>query len=185
MRTKELLKFCLEKGLLLDKDLLNLFGELTDVETSKEIIEKIGKQTKQRVITKKIFSENREQVNQIFLGLPKENQNLVESLKIKLGLSIEISKEVSLPVKAEQEEQIIEDIKILSSPIIKAGKKIEVKDFVTHLRNRFSEMKKILQESTQLSNLVSIDKLYGNKQGISLIGIVLSKRLTKNGNLLF
>ena len=95
MNSKEILKFCLEKGLLLDKEVLSLFSEADDLDSVKLIIEKIKSSTQQRIITKNIFNENREQVSQFFLNLPKENQKKFERLKIKLGWSIEISKEVS------------------------------------------------------------------------------------------
>ena len=57
METKEILKFCLEKGFLLDKDILALFSESNDVETSKRLIEDIGQQTQKKIITKKIWLE--------------------------------------------------------------------------------------------------------------------------------
>jgi len=46
-------------------------------------------------------------------------------------------------------------------------------------------MKSILQNRPELSNLVSINKISGDKQGTSLIGIVSSKRITKNKNIIF
>ena len=55
MDPKQLLKFCLEKGLLVDKEVLNLFNETKDIESVKLIIEKIRNHTKQNVITKNIF----------------------------------------------------------------------------------------------------------------------------------
>src|SRR3989344_24340 len=187
METKEILKFCLEKGFLLDKDILALFSESNDVETSKRLIEDIGQQTQKKIITKKIFYENKDQLSRILLDLPKDNHKLIESLKIQLGLSIEISKEVAIPIQQETQKDVqqFENVKIVSAVPNYLGRKIEVKDFVNYFRNRFTEMKKILQERNQLSNLVSIDKIYGNRQGISLIGIVLNKRVTKNGNILF
>ena len=40
-QTKEILGFCLEKGLLIDKEILNLFSGTVDTESAKLIIEKI------------------------------------------------------------------------------------------------------------------------------------------------
>ncbi len=94
--TKEILKFCMEKGLLLDLEVLELLGETGDVESVKFIIEKIKNHTQKRIITKKLFSENKDIVNRFFSYLPEENQKRLEKLKIQLGINITISKEVSI-----------------------------------------------------------------------------------------
>ena len=195
MEAQKILKFCLEKGILLDSEVLGLFSEVNDLESVKLVIEKIKNHTHQRIITKNIFGENKDQVNQLFLTLPKKNQKKFEKLKIKLGLSIEISREQEFKsskidqdnlliksIKVNQEE--INDVKILSiDPPL--SRKLVVVDFVKHFRNRFSEMRNILQNHAELENLVSINKISGNRQGISIIGMISDKKITKNKNLLF
>ncbi|MFH1608076.1 MAG: metallophosphoesterase [archaeon] len=185
MNSQEILRFCLEKGLLLDKEVLGMFSETDDFESVKLILEKIKDRTQTKIITKNIFSQNREHVSQFFSSLPKENQKRLEGLKIKLGMSIEILKEVS---GVEKGFVVSSDnfggVKVVSSDSI-PRKKLEVKDFVTYFRNRFSEMKNMLQEHSELNNLVSINKISGSRQGISVIGIVSDKRVTKNKNILF
>ena len=94
MDPKEILKFFIEQGLLVDKELLKLFSDEKDLETVKLIVEKLKNHTHQKIITKEVFEKNKEQVGVLLSSLPKENQEKLESLKIKLGLSIEISKEV-------------------------------------------------------------------------------------------
>ena len=64
------------------------------------------------------------------------------------------------------------------------GKKLEVKDFVYHFRNRYEDLKDILNEKEELENLVSINKLSNEKQKFSVIGMVYSKKITKNKNIL-
>ncbi|GAJ10830.1 unnamed protein product, partial [marine sediment metagenome] len=76
------------------------------------------------------------------------------------------------------------NVKVLSMNSY-VGKKLGVQNFVNYYRNRFSETRNFLQESPQLNNLISIGKIYGGGQGISIIGIVSNKRVTKNKNLLF
>jgi len=203
METKDILKFCLDNGLLLDKEILNLFNEIDDFESVKLIIKKIKNHTQQKIITKNVFDENKERVNQIFLNLPQENQKKLEKLKIKLGLSIEISRrteESSLPLSQFQKQEIsikpvefIQDnirfdeeqtnVKVISTPYV-FTKKPEVKDFTDYFRNRFFEMKNILQDNAQLDNLISINKISGDRKKVSLIGIVSKKRATKNKNIL-
>ncbi|MFH1503253.1 MAG: metallophosphoesterase [Candidatus Diapherotrites archaeon] len=187
MDTKKILKFCLEKGLLLDRDALNLFSETSDTESVKLIIEKIRTSTKQNIITKNIFYENKGEINKFFSDLPKEKQEGLESLKINLGLSIEISREKS--IASEEKKGIygqkeINGVKVIYSPP-SAGHKIGVQDFVKHFRSRFIEIKEILQNHPELNNLISINKIFGNRQGISILGMVSDKRVTKNKNILF
>jgi DNA polymerase II small subunit len=188
MNIQEILKFCLERGFLLDKEVLSMFSETNDEESVKLIIERIRDSTNQKIITKSLFNQNKDKVFQILSTLPRENQQQLEGLKIKLGLSIEISREVSKPEKENKQEEgfnsNLGDVKILSSPLIRT-KKLEVADFTKHFRNRVSEMKKILQENSSLKNLVSINKLSGNRQNLSIIGIISSRTITKNKNLIF
>ncbi|MDP2628727.1 MAG: metallophosphoesterase [Nanoarchaeota archaeon] len=186
MDSKELLQFCLEKGILLDGEVLNLLSDATDSKTAKLIIEKIKESTHERFITKSIFERNKEKVSEFFLELPTESQKRLEKLKIKLGLSIEISQEVQKETINEvilKKEEETNPVKIFSTASF-STKKLEVGDFVTYFRNRFSEMRDILQNRSQLDNLVSINKISGNNQKISLIGLVSDKKFTKNRNIL-
>ena len=180
---KEILNFCVKKGLLLDEDTLNLFNETEDIESVKLILEKIKNKTHQRIITKNIFNQNKNQINELFLNIPKENKKSFEKLKIKLGLSIEISKEVSVE-KHSNDNLEKESIVKIESHNFEAGKKLTVKDFVASFKKRFIEMKDLLQSNPSLNNLTSINKISGNRQGISIIGIISSKRITKNKNLM-
>ncbi len=184
---KEILKFCLEKGFLVDNDLLDLFSETSDIESIKLIIEKAKTYTPHNVLTKNFFEKNKKEFGKLFSGLPKKNQKGLERLRIKLGLSIEISKENFSPddkdkIKTEN-STFNSNVKVLTTTI-QQNKKIEVKDFVSHFKGRFNQMKNILQERSELTNLVSIDKISGNRQGISIIGIIYSRNVTKNKNII-
>ena len=188
MNVKEILKFCVDRGLLLDEEVFKLFSETTDTESVKLIIEKLRSHTQRRIITKDIFEENKQRVSEFFLTLPRENQKKLEKLKIKLGLHIEISKEISSkPMESIQipKESLVEgpSIKIISkSPSFK--KKVEVGDIVKNFRDRFCEMKYILQQHSELNDVISINKLSMSRKGASIIGIVSDKRITKNKNIL-
>ena len=188
MDPKEILKFCIEKGLLIEPEALNILSETCDSESVKFILEKIRDSTQKRIITKNLFKQNKEKVVQFFSTLPKENQKQLEKLKINLGLQIEISKELSSEIspvgEAGSKEEEHSDVKILS-PIQVSRKKIEVEDFVKNLKNRFCELKSMLQEHCELDNLVSINKLSKNSPRVSIIGMISDKRVTKNKNILF
>ena len=181
---KKILQFCLENGFLLDEEVLKLLSETGDLESAKLILESVKNTTHKKIITREIF-QDKEKASNVFFALPEQQQKKLEKLKIRLGLTVEISKEIvsemsenpKLSLKADSKVRILS----LPTPI---GKKIEVTDFVNYFRNRFNIMRDFLQESPQLTNLISIGKIYGNRQGISLIGMVLSKRVTKNKNLL-
>jgi DNA polymerase II small subunit len=194
MDPKQILKFCLEKGLLVDKEVLNLFNETKDIDSVKLIIEKIRDHTKQNIITKKIFYENKEKMNEFFYELPQENQKELENLKIKLGLSIEISREKSsFGNKVIEDFEINEEdignadggeVKVLSSVLI-SNNKLEVGDFVNYFKGRFIEMRGFLQNRAELEILISINKIFGNHQKISIIGMIAGKAITKNKNIIF
>jgi len=184
MDSKEILRFCLEKGLLLDEEILNLFSEASDVESAKLVIEKIRSHTRQRIITKNIIIENREQLSEFLSKLPAENQKSLEKFKIKLGLSIEISAEKEIVKKVVQEKDYSGNVKVVSMDS-SFSKKLEVKDFVHFFRNKFLQFKEVLQDFSSLNNLVSIDKISGSRQGVSVIGMVTNKRVSKNKNILF
>jgi len=184
---KEILKFGMERGFLLDKDVLKLLGEVGDIESVKLILENIKKYSETKIITREILVHNAGRVSNLLLSLPETARQKFEKLKIKLGLEIEISKEiVGTPAEIGpiRKADNLNPVKILSVPPSHA-KKIVVSDFVDYFRGRFSKMKSILQENPNLPNLISIDKIYGNRQGISIIGMISSKRMTKNKNLLF
>ena len=192
MDSQEILNFCLEKGFLLDKEILSLLSETNDKESLKLILEKIKGCTHQKVITKNILYENQENVRKVFSDLPFEKQKILEKLKIKLGLSIEISKEseiISDVLKQEsinilgKEETFLKKTSNISKKNF-SSKKLEVNDFVKYFRNRFSKMKEILQEHSELNNLISINKLSSDSKGVSIIGLVLNKGKTKNKNII-
>ena len=46
-------------------------------------------------------------------------------------------------------------------------------------------MKRILQNHSDLDNLISINKISGSRQGISILGMISDKSITKNKNIVF
>ncbi|MEM3091186.1 MAG: hypothetical protein QXU39_00820, partial [Candidatus Pacearchaeota archaeon] len=105
MDTKEILKFCIEQGILLEPEVLNLLSESSDPDLVRFVLEKIKNFTHNRIITKTFFEQNKEKIVHFFSTLPKENQQNLEKLKIKLGLEIEISKQI---LKSPSEEIVFE-----------------------------------------------------------------------------
>ncbi len=184
---KKILDFCLKKGFLVDEEMLKLLHDTGDLESVKKILENIKNSTEKKIITRKLFEANAEQVDQFLLTLPEKARANFEKLKIKLGLSIEISKEFGSKKISEEPIELDKSknsVKIIAmAPTV--TKKIEVQDFINYFRARYSELRNILQENPILSNPISISKIFGDRRGISVIGMVSDKRITKNKNFLF
>lgn len=181
MDPKEILNFCLARGILLDKEVLALLSEATDLESARLMIEKIRERTHQKIITRNVFVES---IKQFSPTLSDGGQKGLEKLKIKLGLELEISKEYSKQSNEDiPETRQDRGVKVTSFPTA-SNKKVDVEDFVNYYRSRFFKMKSILQAHPVLKNLVSINKISGDRQGFSIICIISDKRVTKNGNIL-
>lgn len=75
-----------------------------------------------------------------------------------------------------------EGVKVLSAPKFKSGK-VEVGDFVRHFRARYEALREILVEKN-FDNLSSIRRIGVNSGVYTIIAAVVSKRITKNKNLL-
>ena len=182
--TKSILKIFLEKGFLLDKEMLDFLSELKDEEIANEIINKIAIISKQKLITKNLVNQNIEKLRPIFFDLDNEKKKLIERFFVNVSISVEVHKEtIYEPVVENKKEIGNPPVKVISSPIV-SSKKLEVKDFVRHFRNRFVFLRSLLQQKTDLENLTSIDKIGGNHRNFSIIGIVTSKSVTKNKNII-
>jgi DNA polymerase II small subunit len=182
MDTKEIITFCMKKGLLVDKEVLSFFSEGGDLEFTKNMIEKFSNQTNQKVITKDFLKKNKDKVCDFILNLPEGKRKNLEKLKINLGLSIEISRisEDFSDSKPEDEES---SIKVISMDCSQ-GKKLNVQNFVSYFKHRFLKVKELLQARAEIQNPLSIGKLSHTRQNCSLIGMVLNKSVTKNNNIL-
>jgi len=183
---ENILKLFIEKGFLLDKDILDFLSELKDEDVANEILNKIALISHEKLITKTLVDNNLEKIKPVLVDLDSEKKKIVEKFFVNISVSVEVKKEIELGGVNENnsfEEEIKSPVKVLSSPIF-APKKLEVKDFVKNFRNRYNFLKEVLQQRTELEGLISIDKIMGNNRNFSIIGIVTDKRVTKNKNLL-
>ncbi len=180
----------MKKGFLLDKEMLKFFSQLENKEIADKIIEKVKNISEEKIITKSLISNNLENMKEVFSSLGEDKKKIVERFFINFSFNIEIKKEryeeeTEKPEKnlEGQEQEAANNLKLVF-PHLVSPKKIEVEDFVRNFRNRYTEIKEILQERKELQNLTSLDRIQGNKQNISVIVIVSSKRITKNKNIL-
>ena len=185
-----ILKLFLEKGFLLDKEMLDFLNELDDNEVANEILDKIAVVSQRKIITKGLVVDNIEKIKPILYELDDGKKKLVDKYFVNVSISVEVKKERIIKTEKNIKKNSKEDldfvepgiVKVLSSPVI-ASKKLEVRNFVKHFRSRYRGMKRLLMERPELDNLISIDKITGNN-GISIIGLVTSKQITKNKNLI-
>jgi len=176
-QNQDILKVFVRKGFLLDKETLEFFSKLDNINVSEDVLNKIFMLSKGRVISKAIMANYFLDIEPIFLSLDESKKKIIKDF----FNDVNIVRQEKKPIEKKEIKKEF-DVKILSSNII-PYRKIEVKDFVKHFKNRYNFLKDILKERRELVNLVSIDKI-GNNRDISVIGMVISKRITKNKNLL-
>ncbi len=79
-----------------------------------------------------------------------------------------------------------ESVKILYSYEDNNTKKKQVSDFVKYFNKRYSAIEQILKKRQELTGVVSISRVLGrtDRESVSIIGIVLEKRYSKNGHIM-
>ncbi len=174
---EEILKTIKERGLLLEKEIFDLINGINDVEVAKSLLENLERASGQKIITKAVLNKNVEFVRSAV------NKSEIENVFIKLGLSLEIRKESIVQEKKAEIMGANLGYKVFYADT-RADKKLEVADFVGNFRARYQQLQRILMQRPELANLVSIGKISGGRQNLSIIGIVSEKRVTKNKNLI-
>jgi len=96
--------------------------------------------------------------------------------------SLELKKTEKKKEETESEKTQFKDLRVLDSFCIE-NRKVSVEDFVKYFRDRFNTIKNFLIEHN-LRNLTSINKISGQRQNVTVLGLVYYRRYTKNKNLL-
>jgi DNA polymerase II small subunit len=188
---EKILDLVREKGLLVEKSIFDILNGLDDVVLAKNFLESLEKASGNKIINSTVLSKNFEYVKEVVNELPGKKKEGVEKIFVKMGLKFEVRKESVVKIgiektkgeKEKQENRHRMDYKVFYSDAGK-GKKIEVKDFVGHFKARYQQLQSILMERQGFDDLISINKISGARQGVTIIGIVTEKRVTKNGNLI-
>ena len=96
-------------------------------------------------------------------------------------LSLMISKKTN-----ELQQAFTSSVKLVKN-YIKPDKKIELQDFVEYFRTRYKVLREILEKRQELHEVISISKVLNkkDKDNATIIGIVMNKEVTKNGNFIF
>lgn len=177
---EEILSIIKERGLLLEKAVVDLLDCFNDGGLAKELLLNLERISGQKMITMSLLSNNVEFVNSVVKKLPGEEKNVIENTFVRLGLSLEIRKEREI-VENEVKKNL--SYRIFYSEA--NNEKLEVSDFSGNFRARYQALQKILTERQELqNNLVSINKISSDRGSIGIIGMVSEKRITKNKNLI-
>ncbi len=173
---ESVVKYFAKKGYLIDRDVSEFFIKLKNNALAEKILNHLFMLTKQRVISNSLLNNYSNELKPLLSQESTEKNLAIDSFLLN---SKPREKKDEKPI---QLARITPKVKVLSSNII-PYRRIEVKDFVTHFKNRYNFFKDILRERKELTNLVSINKI-GNNRSFSVIGIVSAKRITKNKNMI-
>ncbi len=181
---EEILGLIRERGLLLEKKIIDLLEDFPDAGFARDFLVEIEKVSGEKIITLGLLNRNVEFVNSVVKKFEGEKKSMIENTFVRLGISLEIRKNSEIVEKIEDPETGEQKYKIFYVDT-KPEKKIEVKDFTNNFKARYTSLQRILMTRPELqSNLISINKISGDRQSLSIIGIVSEKRITKNKNMI-
>jgi DNA polymerase II small subunit len=183
-KEQEVTSYFIKKGFLLDNDLIQLFSHIGNRDLCEELLNRVSAMSQTRIINKALIAVHFNDIKPLFVELEKENVEAAKHFFYKLPMEVVESKEKK-QVKEDQDK--VKKIKGPNYRILYSKnppyRKIEVRDFINHFKNRYNFMKGLLSNRQELNNLISINKM-GNNRDFSFIGLVYSKRITKNKNML-
>ena len=120
---QEMLQFCNQKGILLDKSIIKLLEEIEDVNISKNLLERIVFQYKQKIITKSFFINNQRRIIEILSNYKGDDREVIENFFINLGINLKIIKGEIIedsPIVEFQESNVIIN-KVYQNKILPLG----------------------------------------------------------------
>ena len=179
---KKVIKALLERNILLSPDMikedmnLNELLFLMEGKADENIITILSKEFKNILQTNKKESVNWKELEKSKVMFEKHNESriynkFIDSLKL-------------VEQKEEKGEQ--KGVKIITS-YHEEPKQRDVQDFVALFNNRYKLIERLMKSRPELENLTSISRIKKKreKEKSSIIGMILDKQTTKNGNLLF
>ncbi len=194
---EKIIKEFMEKGYLIDQNLIKLISNPVIDDIIKDFTKIIISFNPSRIISEEFFLKN---LNLIIKEFEVKSQVVVEKEKFFKAINYlkQFSTQIvpSIEIKKEKEEKdrlgkgkeeeirknLFRDVRILESFCIE-NRKITVGDFVKYFKDRLNTTKNFLLEHN-LQNLTSINKISNQRQYVTVIGLVYSKHITKNKNLL-
>lgn len=169
-----------EKKLLLEKEVFDMLGKFHSPELATLFLTQFERYSGQKMITLALLREHATYFTTFLTQLPPDQRAFVEVAFTQAGFSSSHILEQPVSVRPVNPVPSYR----LSYASTKTDKKLEVGDFVSHFRNRYQQLQRILMQRPDLTNLITFNKLGSERQQVSVIGIVSSKRVSKNGNLI-
>lgn len=181
---KEIVRSFLNEGILLSSDMVDELKE-ADLENLHKNISK-DKSSGLLVLNKEL--------NESLFKIENKDVNWVELDKAKTlyekGKNKESYKKFMEYLLMQEVEQTTEDKEKNKVNIIfsyeEEPRKRDIQDFVQYFNNRYKSIEKILKNRSEMTNVLSINRIKSKKDRdhISLIGLVTEKRTTKNKNII-
>jgi len=182
-KKKEIVSFFLEKGLLVTEDLL---GALEDKESIEKIYSLISEEKSADILVlnndiKKILCKGNAKG---IIGKELEKTAVLAQKHNKTEAYSNAMEVIESSGRKESCEKN-EDIKIIKS-YNGEDKKREIQDFVSYFNARYKAVEKILRQRAEMQGVLSIGRVVAkrDKETVAIIGIVSSKDVTKNNNLI-
>ena len=193
------ISFFLKRGYLLNPDILKVIDE----NLFETLSEQIDYEDKPVVLTKDIkrlledkkfkFNANWNDFEKARVDYEKgaDNEVYLTFLEVSSHKLIREKSNENSKEEGEIATQEISSDNISSKPLVlkshgdKGGKK-DVSSFVAYYKIRYNYLRKILQARSDLSSVVSVNRLRNKRKGekVSTIGLVYSKEFTKNGHVI-
>jgi len=180
-KRKDLVDLFLKKGLLINNDLLK---ELDDEKKLSDFLNIIESSSPKDMI---VLSEKIKDIvnNKQPIGLNWSEPEKQKAISEKKGTNYntQTPQVLELEETNEPESGTGSNTKIIFSYTAQA-KKREAGDFIQYFNNRYQILEKILRQRPELQNTTSINRVVHKtgREQISVIGMVMEKRTTKNGN---
>ena len=183
-RKKEIIKFFLEKNILINKDIINkLYEKDINLDLFYEDIKDKTNSGSFLILDKHI--DQFIKLNKKDINWKEYDKSVVLAEKGDNKLHEKFTDSIDEKESSKKIEEKNKDVKVIFS-YDEESKKREIQDFVCLFNHRYNSIEKILKNRTELQNLLAIKRIKQkrDKDNLSLIAIVSSKRLTKNGNII-
>lgn len=183
---RDIVKFLLERGILIDAGLLEKLESISNVEELLTLLHEkvksknlliVNKDLKELLTKKKAVDINWQDFEKARVLFEKrKNQTLYK----KFLDYISAEKEVTEKTSSQKSP-----VNVVFSYMEKS-KKREIQDFVAFFNARHNVLENILSSRQELQNLNSINRVIRKKdrESVSVIGMVEDKQYTKNGNIM-
>ncbi|MEK6955097.1 MAG: DNA-directed DNA polymerase II small subunit [Nanoarchaeota archaeon] len=194
MDKKEIIKFFLERDILLAPDFFANYNDTEDIDITK-LYKELNNKLRNRPL---VFTDDAlsneinnndiiwNEFDRLKVNFEKGKSSQVYNTLMKNTTNIENNTNtVTIQVKAVEKQNDDANVIIVNSYKENQENKRDVQNFVSHFKARYETIKRLLLNRQELQDSISITRLSRKNEGehVSVIGLVLDKRETKNGNI--